>query len=124
MEGSTKTRSPGKQQMAAEGAVTRNRSKKDVGAAVVPTRQRRGQSNDDRGVRDGGGAGKDVGAKGVVVAKDKRTRAKDYEGSPGGNAQSKDKGAKGGGLPQRINAPKHLLPPKEGCCGAISVWRH
>ena len=42
MEGSTRTRSPQKQQMAAEGAVTRNegavtrnRSKKDMGAAVV-----------------------------------------------------------------------------------------
>ena len=51
MEGSTKTSSPRKQQTAAEGTVTRNRSKKDAGAAVVPTRERRGKSS----VRDGGG---------------------------------------------------------------------
>ena len=77
MERSTRTRSPRKQQMAAEGIVTSNRSKKDTGAAVVPTRQRHGQSKDNRcagggggdtnnkSVRDGGwDAGKDKGAKG------------------------------------------------------------
>jgi hypothetical protein len=37
MKGSPRTRSPRKQQMAAEGAVMRNRSKKNEGAAVVPT---------------------------------------------------------------------------------------
>ena len=37
MEGSPRTRSPRKQQMAAEGTVMRNRSKKNEGAAVVPT---------------------------------------------------------------------------------------
>ena len=128
MEGSTRTRSPHMQQMAAEGAVTRNRSKKDVGAAVVPT-SRGQESKDNRSVRDGGGAGKDKGTEKVVAAKDKRARAKDDEGAPGENAQSKDnrcvwgagaannkgvrdgggagkkdKGVKGGVAAQRINA--------------------
>ena len=89
MEGSTRTRSPRKQQMAAEGTVTRNRSKKDMGAAVVPTRQHRGQSKDNRGVWDGGGAGKDKGAKGVVATKDKCARAKDDDVALGGECAIK-----------------------------------
>jgi len=96
MEESPRMRSPRKQQMAAEGVVTRNRSKKNVGAAVVPTSQRRSESKDNlcaggggtanknKVVRDGMGGGNDKGAKGVVATKDKRVhaRAKDV----GGNA--------------------------------------
>ena len=119
MEGSTRTRSPQKQQMAAEGAVTRNRSKKDVGAAVVPTRQRRGQSKDNSG--GGGGAGKDKGAKGVVAAKDKRARANDDEGALGGNAavdkcarggQSKDNSG-GGGSARKDKGAKGVVAAKD-----------
>jgi len=125
MEGSPRTRSPRKQQMAAEGTVTCNRSKKNVGAAVVPTSQHRGQTKDNlcaggggaannKVVQDGGGGGDDKGAKGVVAAKDKRTRAWAKDVFALGGNTAVDKCARGGGDRKSNPAPREENFPRRG----------
>ena len=100
--GRDKTSPPQKQRMAAEGAVTPNRSKKDRGAAVVPTSQRQGQSKDN------------ISAGGMVP---QTIKVCGRGGAPRRiKAQSGccHKGYRhtGGGVPQRIR-----VVLRGGCCG-------